>query len=191
MEDNTMINIVIPTTPERVDRCNELIKSIQENTHDVEYRIIVFPNNLGGWVPAVLRAIEDLHPCIPVWLLGSDCIVENNAVKILYDKWLEDDTKILEPFNELHGGALCQHPFTQPGNIEKYLDSRFTHWFSDNWFDDQARRDGKLVYVPEAKIEHRHFINGKAPRDKTYETIFNPGTIEKDRLLYEKLKKTL
>lgn len=178
-----MIYILIPTTPERRHRCNELVKSIQENTHDIPYTICVYENNDGGWVPAVYNALEGINGI--VWLLGSDCIVENNAVKTLFDNYKEG--YVLEPFNEMHNDTLCQHPFGHSDTIKKYLDKRFTHWYSDSYFHLQAKRDGKLLYVPEAKIQHNHFVNGKAEVDETYKTVFNPETIEKDRLLFNEL----
>lgn len=187
-----MIYIIIPTTPERRERANQLIKSIQENTQDVKYSIVVYENNDGGWVPAVYNMLEGINGL--VWLLGSDCIVLPDALKTLknaYQSNFPNQDGICEPFNELHGETLCQHPFGHSDTIKKYLDRRFTHWYSDNWFSLLAKRDNKLVFVPEAKIEHRHFINGKAEVDETYKTIFNKDTIEKDRLLFEQLKQTL
>jgi len=182
-----MIYIVIPTTPERRHRCDQLVKSIQENTHDIPYTICIYENNDGGWVPAVYNALQGIDDY--VWLLGSDCIVENNAVKILWEtlEKYPEGFMVLEPYNELHGDTLCQHPFGHARMIRRYLDKRFTHWYSDNYFTLLAKKDGRLLYVPEAKIQHNHFVNGKAEVDETYKTIFNPETVEKDRLLFEKL----
>lgn len=184
-----MIYICIPTTPERRNRCNDLIRSIQENTEGIKYSIVVYENLDGGWVPAVYNMLENINGI--VWLLGSDTIVEKDAVKTLYNVFIEafpNQDGVCEPYNEMHGDTLCQHPFAHADTIRKYLDKRFTHWYSDNWFTSLAKKDDKLIYVPEAKIQHNHFINGKAEKDKTYETIFNPETIEKDRQLFIKLK---
>lgn len=178
-----MIYIIIPTTPERRYRCNQLVKSIQENTHDIPYTICIYENLDGGWVPAIYNALEGINGL--VWLLGSDTIVENNAVKILFDNY--KDGYILEPFNEMHGETLCQHPFGHSDTIKKYLDKRFIHWYSDTYFTLLAKRDNKLLFVPEAKIQHNHFVNGKADVDETYKTIFNEETVAKDRLLFNQL----
>ena len=182
-----MIYIIIPTTPERRLRTNQLIKSIQEQTSGVKYTISVYENNDGGWVPAIYNAIDGLKDDTLVWILGSDCIVENNAVKILLDVY-NNVGGVLEPYNELHKDKLCQHPFTTVANIKKYLNKRFIHWYSDNWFTEQAKKDGILTYVPEARIQHNHFVNGRAEVDETYKTIFNPETVERDRQVYEQLK---
>ena len=180
--------ICIPTTPERRKRTNELIRSIQENTN-IPYRICIYENNDGGWVPAVYNMLENIDGF--VWLLGSDTIVEKDALEILIKRYtgaFPQQDGICEPFNEMHGDTLCQHPFGHKNTILKYLDKRFTHWYSDNWFTILSKKDGKLLYVPDAKIQHNHFVNGKAEVDETYKIIFNPETIERDRLLFEKLK---
>lgn len=184
-----MIYICIPTTPERRHRTEQLVKSIQENSQDVPHTICIYENNDGGWVPAVYNMLESINGL--VWLLGSDTIVEKDALKTLYNAYtatfpLQDG--ICEPFNELQGDTLCQHPFGHTETIKKYLDKRFVHWYSDNLFTIRAKKDGKLLYVPEAKIQHNHFVNGKAEVDETYKTIFNKDTVEKDRLLFEQLK---
>lgn len=179
-----MIYICIPTTPERRARTQELISSIYTHTKDIPYSIVVYENNDGGWVKAVHNMIENIHGT--VWLIGSDCVLKNNAVKILNDTY-KMVGGVIEPYNELHGDKLCQHPFGDSELIKKYLDKRFTHWYSDNYFTILANRENKLHYEPKAIIEHKHFINGKAENDKTYETIFNPETVEKDRQLFIKL----
>lgn len=183
-----MFYICIPTTPERRGRVGELVKSIQENVK-TPHCLVVYENNDGGWVKAVHNMLEGIDGYVS--LLGSDCIVHNDYLARLWEKYQEnftDDTGVCEPFNEMHAHNLAQHPFAHSKTIKKYLDKDFIHWYSDVWFTDQARADQKLIYVPEAKIEHRHFINGKAVKDKTYETIFNPITIAKDKATYERKK---
>lgn len=183
-----MIYIIIPTTKDRRPRTKELVKSIEETSDGIEYAIVIFENELGGWVPAIYKAIEGIDGL--VWLLGSDCIVKDGALKTLYETYMNNfpnNDGVCEPYNELHGDKLCQHPFAHSKTIKKYLDKRFTHWYSDNYFTILANNDNKLVYVPDAIIEHNHFINGKAQLDETYVKIFDPVTIEKDKLLFEKL----
>lgn len=185
-----MIYIVIPDTPERQHRTAELVKSIRANTNDIQYAIVTYTNMDGGWVPAVYNSLEGINGL--VWLLGSDTIVEKDALKTLYNRFRQEfpnEDGVCEPYNELHRDTLCQHPFAHSNTIRKYLDKRFTHWYSDNLFTLRAKKDGKLLYVPEAKIQHNHFMNGKALKDKTYETIFNPETVLKDKILFEQLKK--
>lgn len=187
-----MIYICIPTTPERRGRLKELLASIEKHTENVPHCVVTYENDRGGWVPAVYDMLDGIDGYVV--LLGSDVVVEKDwllNLSVAYFRAFPNDDGVAEPFNELHGPTLCQHPFAHSRTIKKYLDPRFVHFFSDNWFTDQARRDGKLIYVPEAKIEHKHFVNKKAPFDKTYETIFNKEVNQKDCELYQKLKLTL
>lgn len=178
-----MITFCIPTTKDRQGRMRELLRSIEETCEEGTYRVLIYQNNDGGWVPAIHNALDGVEGL--VWLLGTDCIVEQGALKALIEAHREG--LILEPYNELHGDTLCQHPFGHSSLIKKYLDKRFIHWYSDNFMTLNAQKDGILRYVPEAKIQHNHFVNGKAEMDETYKTIFDPETVKRDRLLFEKL----
>ena len=42
------------------------------------------------------------------------------------------------------------------------------HMFSDNFWLALGRSIGRIRYLPDVVIEHRHFINGKAQKDQTY-----------------------
>lgn len=184
-----MIYIIIPTTKDRRPRLKELLDSIERYTENMKHCVVIYENSDGGWVPAILNAIEGITGiCV---LLGSDTVVEKDWLLSLWNGFIKAfpyADGVAEPYNELHGDRLCQHPMAHSDTIRKYLYEGYTHWYSDNDFTDQARRDGKLVYVPEARIEHKHVINGKAMPDETYMIVFNPETNEKDRQLYEKRK---
>lgn len=185
-----MIYIIVPYTYERIGRTNELLKSIQENTNNVKHCVILYCNADGGWVKAVHNALEGLNGyCV---LLGSDVIVEKDWLKTLWAafcKAFPNGDGVAEPFNEIQGDKICQHPLAHSSTIRKYLHKGYTHWYSDNEFTERAQADGKLIYVPDAKIDHRHFVNGKAEIDETYKIIFDENTVERDRFLYEKRKK--
>jgi hypothetical protein len=176
-----IITICIPTTPERYERMKVLLKSIHENTNGIRYRILIYPNVDGGWVLAVHNALSGLSDDTLVALVGSDIEVEQDWLKILVESFwrlFPDGDGVVEPFNQFHGGSLCQHPLAKVGTIKKYLDRDFVHNFSDNWFTLLAQRDNRLAYVPEAKIKHHHWINKEAEFDETYKTIM--ATYDKD-----------
>lgn len=183
-----MLYICIPTTEDRRDRTDELVNSIRKNT-TIEHTIVMYENWDGGWVPAVYKMLEGINDY--VLLLGSDTIVGPHCIDILWRefwKYFPDGDGVAHPYNELHGGNLCQHPLAHSDTIRKYLYRGYTHSYSDNEFSERASADGKLIYVPSAKLEHNHFINNKAKRDKTYDKIFDTETIERDRQLYQKRK---
>lgn len=184
-----MIYIIIPTTKDRRPRAQQLLESIQEHTQNVQHCVVLYENRDGGWVPAILNAIKGINGyCV---LLGSDTIVEKDWLKNLWEGFCRafpNGDGVAEPYNEIHGDKLCQHPLAHSSTIRKYIYPGYVHWYSDNDFTDQAVRDGKLVYVPEARIQHNHFVNGKAEMDETYKVVFNPKTNEQDRQLYERRK---
>ena len=184
--NDDMIYIVIPTTKVRRPRLRELLSSIETHTENMRYAVLIYENADGGWVPAIHNAIAGLNGyCV---LLGSDIVVEADWLRILWKTFIAAfpaGDGVAEPYNEIHGARLCQHPLAHTSTIKKYLYRGYTHWYSDNDFTDQARRDNKLIYVPEARIEHRHAAINKAAWDETYETVYNPVTNERDRRIYE------
>jgi GT2 family glycosyltransferase len=164
----------------------ELLTSIETYTENMPHAVVIYENNDGGWVPAIHNAIAGLTGyCV---LLGSDVVVEADWLRVLWAAFIDafpSGDGVAEPYNEIHGAQLCQHPLAHTDTIKKYLYRGYTHWYSDNDFTDQARRDGKLIYVPDARVEHRHAAIGKAEWDSTYETVYNRDTNERDRLIYE------
>lgn len=183
------IYIVVPTTPYRRVELARLIESIREHTKDMKYAIVTYENLDGGWVPAVHNAIAGLNGF--VILLGDDIVVEAGWLSTLWGRFCEvfpNKDGCAQPYDEINHGRLCQHPLAHSSLLKEYIYKGFTHNFSDNDLTDLLLRDNKYLYVPEAKIEHRHFVNGKAPRDKTYEIVFNKENWAKDQALYQKRK---
>jgi len=180
-----IIYVLIPTTKQRRQRLGELVASIQTHTENMRHCIVMYENSDGGWVPAIYNALAGISGYCA--LLGSDTLVEKDWLKNLWNAFIRAfpaGDGVAEPFNEIHGDRLCQHPFAHTTTIKKYLYPGYTHWYSDNDFTDQARRDNKLIYVPTARIQHKHAAIGAAPWDETYETVYDPKTVEKDRALY-------
>lgn len=186
MEARPIITVVIPTTPDRREQTARCVRAVVENSN-YPHRILVYENTDGGWVPAVHNAIADIDGYVA--LLGSDTIPQKDWLKNLAEAFFANFPKgdgVAEPFNEFnHGGELCQHPLAHSNTIKKYLFKGYTHWYSDNDFTDQVVYNGLYLYVPNAVVEHHHFLNHKAPMDETYRIIFNKETNEKDRRLYE------
>lgn len=180
-----MIYICIPTTPDRHNRLKELIDSIHEHTQNIEHTVVFYPNELGGWVKAVHRMLEGIDGYVV--LLGSDVVVKKDWLRILWDRFIAvfpDGSGAAQPYDEINRGMLCQHPLAHSRTIKKYLYKGYIHNFSDNDMTETLLRDGKYLYVPESKIEHKHFIIGKAEKDKTYEMVFNKENWEKDHALF-------
>lgn len=185
-----LIHICIPTTPERRPRLHELLQSIYKHTDDIPHSIVIYENEDGGWVPAVHNMLHDINGfCV---ILGSDVVVEAGWLSTLWNGFIAafpDGSGAAQPYDEIHGGKLCQHPLAHSDTIKKYLHKGYLHNFSDNEMTERLIAENKYIYVPEAKIEHKHFVNKKAKRDATYDKVFDRRNIERDRDLFIKRKK--
>lgn len=185
-----MIYICIPTTPVRRERLKELIASIYEHTTDIQHTIVIYENNDGGWVKAVDNMLKGINGYVV--LLGSDVVVKEKWLSTLWERFIKvfpNGDGAAQPYDEINNGRLCQHPLAHSDTIKKYLHLGYIHNFSDNDMTEQLLRDGKYLYVPESRIEHKHVVNKKAPMDETYEVIFNKESIEKDKNLFLERRK--
>jgi len=176
------IYIIIPTTKERREQTDRLLTSIRENT-DIPHAVVLYENDDKGWVVALHRVLAGIEGY--VMLLGCDTVVHEGWLSTLWKAFIKKFPKgegVAEPYNELWNGKLCQHPMGHSSVIKQYLDRDFIHNWSDNWMTDRLNEKKLYLYVPEAKIEHRHWINGKAAMDKTYQTLMESS--DRDRETY-------
>lgn len=181
-----MISICIPHTPDRRERLQETIDSIHENV-TVPHVICTYENDYEGWAKAVDNMLSTVRGTALV--IGSDVIVERGCVEELIKAYAWSDTAgVVEPYNELHNGKLCQHPFGDSQLIRRYLHTGYKHCFADNEMTERLKAANKYLYVPEAKIEHRHFVNGKAKMDKGYAFSLGSKDYDADRELFTKRK---
>lgn len=183
-----MIYICIPHTPDRRDRLQKTVDSIRENTK-IPHCIVTYENNYIGWANAIHEMIQDIDGLI--WIVGSDVIVKEGCVEELYRRYREtfkDTGGIVEPFNELHGSKLAQHPFGDAHLLRKYIHKGYKHCFADNELTERAYAEGKMDYAPNAIIDHQHAVNNKAPMDAGYEFSLNPKNYEIDLTLYKQRK---
>lgn len=182
-----MITVLIPTTPDRRTRLQECLTAIWENTTDIEYRVVIFENEIG-WTKAIHKALEGIDGYVVV--IGSDVIVKTGWLRTLNNKFFEafpEGDGVASPYDEFHNGKLITHPFAHSKTLLKYISTEYFHCFSDNELTDRAIADGKYIYVPEAKIDHRHVLNHKADIDDTYRKIYQE-TINKDQETYIRRK---
>lgn len=185
MKNEKMIYICIPTTPERRARVSELVASIYAYTTDMRFAIVVYENEDGGWVKAVRNMLSGIDGYVV--LLGSDCVVTENWLGNLWRGFwaaFPDGDGVAQPYDDINEGRLAQHPLARSKTILEYLDPEFIHNFSDNWMTLRLMNDEKYAYIPSSKIIHNHFINRRAPKDKTYEKVFE--SYEQDKRTFER-----
>ena len=180
--------VAIPHTPDRRGRLQETIASIRNNC-TLPVIIATYENNYDGWAVSVDRLLKPLDDI--VLLLGCDVIVEPGCIEKLLEAYavaFPQSDGVVEPYNELHHGSLVQHPCGHAQTIRKYLHTGYTHCFADNELHERLVLDNKYLYVPEAIIDHKHVVNGKAKMDKGYEFSLDHTAYEKDRELFNKRK---
>ncbi|CAB4215034.1 hypothetical protein UFOVP1616_40 [uncultured Caudovirales phage] len=59
------------------------------------------------------------------------------------------------------------------------------HLYADNFWKSLGQGLGALFYNPEVKTEHWHYLNGKAPQDDLYKSIYTAEAIKRDRDAYQ------
>lgn len=177
-----MINILIPTTPERRDRLQQTIESIREHT-TLPYKLTIYENNYEGYVKAIHVLLDGVDGL--VWCLNDDVILKNDALKILNDKFLElypQLNGLLQPRDGIQEGNVATLPFCHAKIMKHLTHEGYHHNFADQEFTMRMKAADLYTYVPEAVVEHNHWINGKATQDKTYTD--SQTRFEKDQKLF-------
>lgn len=156
--------------------------------------LIVYVGKSNNKVHAINRDM-DKAPVFDILLLASDDMVPivwgydltiQNAMKKYYP-----DTDGVLWFNDgLQGNGLNTLPIMGRKYYQRfgyiYNPIYKTAW-CDNEFTEISKILGRQTYFPEVIIEHRHFINGKAPIDSTY--IKNDNGADEDTEIYKSRRK--
>jgi hypothetical protein len=179
-----MVTILIPTTPERRERLSKCIDSIREHTTQ-PYRLMIYENNYEGYVKAIHTLLEGVNGL--VWCLNDDVVLKNDALKILTEKFNQLYLKwngLLQPRDGIQEGNVCTLPFCHSKIMQRMTFRGYHHNFADQEFTMVMKGLGLYNYVPEAVVEHQHWINNKAEKDKTYTD--SQILFEQDHKLFEK-----
>jgi hypothetical protein len=81
-------------------------------------------------------------------------------------------------------------PIISRGIYEKLghiYNPRYFSMFADNELHDVCKKNGWLIYS-DLKFEHRHFINGKNPKDHTYNRENSQSAWDLGKKIYEQRK---
>ena len=174
-----MLTVIIPTTKERRSRIDECLNALKDNA-GVPIRILTYENCDSGWVEAVHTAIEDTGGL--VYIMNDDMVIEPNCIKLLLEAW---DDNVVYPDDGINNGTLATTFLCLADFVKLHLHRGYKHNYSDTEFTEKAKILGKLKYVPEAKLVHKHWTTG-APKDETYTK--NTLTLEQDRALFNERK---
>jgi hypothetical protein len=104
-------------------------------------------------------------------MVADDVVPETN----IWDVILRDScmpNKIAWGCDGIQNEKLPTHPFIGGELIRKlgwWAAPGLHHWFVDNAWKAIADEFKVGVYLPQLKMTHHHFLNGKAQRDRTYD----------------------
>lgn len=124
-----LLKILIPTTRERRDRLEVCIRTIRMHT-TIPHMVVVFENNLGGFVPAIHTMLAEVNG--PVWCIRDDTVVVDDAIDRMYQKYTElypTGNGAVQPTNEPHDKIdtmpLCDANTMRMYAYRGYTDSTF------------------------------------------------------------------
>lgn len=178
-----MIKVCIPTTPGRRVRLLECIKAVQDNSN-YPHELVVFENQLGGWVAAVREMVKDLGED-PVVVIGDDVLPQPDWLKILvvaYQKKFPNQDGLVQPDDGSHNGRIASYPMATPQYLRRWIYSGYVHNWADKELKKVSEAQGHYLFVPEAKTIHRHHEVYPELYDETY--ALQKDTEPKDKELY-------
>ncbi len=123
---------------------------------------------LGG----IFERVFKKYPNEPFYGMVADDVVPESMewdVK-LKNACLPD--KISWGWDGIQNERLPVHPFIGGDLVRKlgwWAAPGLQHWFVDNVWKAVADAHNCAAYLPDVKMTHHHFINGKAPNDRTYD----------------------
>lgn len=106
-------------------------------------------------------------------LIGDDAIPKTFHWdrKLYVNPWT-----ITYPDDGIWGESYASHPFVGGDFVRAigfYALPGLVHLYTDTVWDHLGRLYGNIIYKPQVRIEHLHWSVGKAPKDATYERVFN------------------
>lgn len=180
-----MIYIVIPTTKQRRERLKKVIDALRES--DVPHTICIYENLDGGYVKAVHNALEGIDGI--VWILNDDMVPKPDCLKFLWNAYRQsfaENDGIAQPFEQFHGGNLAVCPFGHSKVLKQYMHQGYKHHYVDTELTLVMKQKGKYLEVPEAFVDHQHYIADSSLLDETYN--LTRGGYKEDEALFIKRK---
>ncbi len=135
------------------------------------WKVTIGPDVLGAC--AVFREVFERYPEEKVYgFIGDDVVppAESGWKEMLEEA--AGDWHIAYPFDGIHEGKLCTHPFIGGELVRavgQWAPEGIFHGFWDNYWYTIGHALGLLKYLPEIYFDHRHPDIAKAPADKVYQ----------------------
>jgi len=174
--------ILIPTTKERRPRLQKCLEAIWAST--IPCMVVIYENSGGGWVKNIHKMLENINRLC--FCIGDDCVIAPDCLEILlktYETLPNKEEWLLQPYERFSEGRIAQMPFAHSDILKKYIHKGYFQNYSDTELTEVMKQRGRYLYVPEAKLDHQHFMGG-AEYDETYKLSHDKG--DEDRILFEK-----
>lgn len=161
---------------------------ISENRSMIDAVNIAAKHSTGD----ILITISDDFGCPENW---DERLFEDKNGNIIEGSWEDQPVKtewaimIDDTINGNQSGCmtlpiLSRSAYEQLGHIYNPV---YFSMFADNELHDVCKKNGWLIYS-DLKFEHRHFINGKNPRDATYNRENSNEAYNMGKKIYEHRK---
>jgi len=121
-------------------------------------------------------------------MVADDVVPETSGWDIIMAEVCQPD-KIVWGFDGLQNENLPVHPFIGGKLVRKlgwWAAPGLKHWFVDNVWKALADNLNCGVFLPQVKMMHLHYVNGRAQMDRTYRE--QPSHIA-DQVVYEEFMK--
>jgi hypothetical protein len=179
-----LINILIPTTPERKEGLNRAIASVKRSNCSQELNIVVDLNEYEGYVKSVLRMLDKVEGLCMV--VTDDIEVWPSSIQALYSAYTEafPNNDGLCVYGDEHWDLKAFGlPFAHSKTLKEIINPDYFHNFHDKEMCEIMKGRNKYLPVSHAQVSHYHYQwYPKLERDKTYQ--IGEMTSEKDGAIY-------
>lgn len=148
--------------------------------------------------PAIAGKVSKIWNWLVPYSCGDVLMLANDDIRFHTAGW---DAQVYDAFSSFPGRlgmVWCDDGINGPNHaafpfvtrqwvdvVGHFTPGIFEFGFNDTWVYDIAKRAGRLKYLPEILIEHRHFSVGKSAFDDTYARQRRDGRWRRDRDLFE------
>jgi len=160
------VYICIPTTVERKERLEVLKESLRVNA-GYPYIVATYENFQEGFIKPIHKLLSGLKPDTLVWCIGDDTLlIEKDTLKRLVEAY--KPSCVVNPNDGIQCGAIITMPLCSAETMKKGTYIGYFLNSADVEFTMVLTAQKKYIYLPDVNVQHSHWRNGKAPRDKTY-----------------------
>lgn len=144
----------------------------------------------GTPIGGIFERIFKKYPNEPYYgMVADDICPETSGWDVIMAELCQPD-KIVWGCDDLQNEKLPVHPFIGGDLIRKigwWAYPGLKHWYVDNVWKHIADTLGCGIYLPQVKMTHVHYINGRSQYDRTYREQPEPAA---DKVTYEKFMNT-